>query len=105
MTNTIEPISFGSGTSENRAISQMTAAAEEPRRHEAAPAEADKAAPAAAAPAQSVARQLHPRFKVDPDTQEVTVLMMDPDTKRVVRTIPAEELKNLAQGELFELLA
>jgi uncharacterized FlaG/YvyC family protein len=102
MTNSIEPISFGTGTSESRAVNQM-AAADELRRHEAAPVEAEKAA--AAAPAQGQARQLHPRFKVDPDTQQVTVLLLDPDTKRVVRTIPAEELKNVAEGELFEMLA
>jgi len=105
MTNSIDPTSLGSAATDSRALSRSPAApADEPRRSEPAPVEtATTAQPAVAA--QPAARSLHPRFKVDPDTQEVTVFMVDLTTRRVVRTIPADEIKNLAQGELLELIA
>jgi uncharacterized FlaG/YvyC family protein len=43
------------------------------------------------------------RFKVDPGTKEVTVMVVDKASRKVVRTIPPEELKTLNEGELFEL--
>jgi hypothetical protein len=43
------------------------------------------------------------RFKVDPSTKQVTVLVVDKSSRKVVRTIPPEELKTLNEGELFEL--
>lgn len=42
-------------------------------------------------------------FKVDPVTHEVTVLVLDRTTRKVIRTIPPEELAKLQQGELLEL--
>jgi uncharacterized FlaG/YvyC family protein len=42
-------------------------------------------------------------FKVDPTTHEVTVLVLDKTTQKVIRTIPPEELAQLQQGELLEL--
>jgi hypothetical protein len=104
MTNSIEPLSLGSAA-DSRALSRPPAPPVDETRHaDAAPVEPEKATPTPPA-ASAAAPQLHTRFKVDPDTQELTVFMVDPATRRVVRTIPAEELKNLAQGELLELLA
>jgi uncharacterized FlaG/YvyC family protein len=44
-------------------------------------------------------------FRVDPKTHEVTVLMVDKATHRVVRSIPPEELGKLKEGDLVELFA
>jgi len=43
------------------------------------------------------------RFKVDPGTKQVTVMVVDKSSRKVVRTIPPDELKTLNEGELFEL--
>jgi hypothetical protein len=72
----------------------------------AAPAASAKPAPAPEHPAAAPAMQnvrLH--FKVDPETHDVTVLLVDTASKRVVRTIPPEELQKLNEGDLVELLA
>ena len=42
-------------------------------------------------------------FKIDAQTHEVTVLVLDKNTREVIRTIPPEELNQLQQGELLEL--
>ena len=42
-------------------------------------------------------------FRVDEKTNDVTVLIYDKATDKVVRTIPPDELKNLQQGELVRL--
>lgn len=44
-------------------------------------------------------------FRVDPKTHEVTVLMVDQKSKRVVRSIPPEEIGKLKEGDLVELFA
>lgn len=44
-------------------------------------------------------------FKIDPQTDDVTVFMVDTSARRVIRTIPPEELQKLNEGDLVELLA
>lgn len=44
-------------------------------------------------------------FRVDPKTHEVTVLMVDKASHRVIRSIPPEELNKLEEGDLVELFA
>ncbi|MDD5370980.1 MAG: flagellar protein FlaG [Anaerolineaceae bacterium] len=63
-------------------------------------------------PVQSVPRvqpvlngDLRLRFVVDPQTQEVTILMIDRATKKVVRAIPPSELARLKEGDLVDLLS
>mgnify|MGYP000981079502 CR=1 FL=1 len=51
------------------------------------------------------ARNVRLHFKIDPDTNDVTVFMVDTASRRVIRTIPPEEFKQLDEGELVELLA
>lgn len=48
-------------------------------------------------------RNLTLRFRIDPETHDVTVLIVDPSTRRVVRSVPPEELAKLIEGELVEL--
>ncbi len=43
-------------------------------------------------------------FRIDPQTNDVTVVIVDKVTERVVRTIPPDKLRELAQGGLVELL-
>jgi len=45
------------------------------------------------------------KFKVDSETNDVTILILDRDSHRVIRTIPAEEISKLKEGELVELFA
>jgi len=45
------------------------------------------------------------KFRVDEKTRDVTVYVIDRATKRVVRSIPPEELNTLQAGDLLELLA
>jgi uncharacterized FlaG/YvyC family protein len=42
-------------------------------------------------------------FRVDPDSQDVTIVLIDRVSQRVVRTIPSDQLRELAEGELLEL--
>ena len=68
--------------------------------------EADAAPQPAQRPAPADAfRNIRLQFKIDPKTNDVTVLMVDVNARKVVRSIPAEELQQLDQGELVQLLA
>lgn len=86
----------------------------------AAPVQAEKAAarePAVAERGKPVVRTEAPveqtgspsrislHFQVDEDTQELTVYVVDRQTKRVLRTIPSGELQKLKAGDLLKLTA
>lgn len=43
------------------------------------------------------------RFRVDRQTNEVTVFIVDRASKRVLRSIPPEEVGKLQAGDIFEL--
>ena len=43
------------------------------------------------------------RFKVDPNTNELTVFLVDKGSKKVIRTIPPDEMNKLRDGEFLEL--
>jgi uncharacterized FlaG/YvyC family protein len=43
------------------------------------------------------------KYKVNADTKELTVLVIDKSSHKVIRTIPSEELKNFREGDLLEL--
>jgi uncharacterized FlaG/YvyC family protein len=43
-------------------------------------------------------------FKVDDKTNKVTVLVVDKESQKVIRSIPFDEQAKLKQGELLELL-
>lgn len=44
-------------------------------------------------------------FQVDPETQKVVVTLVDRQSKKVIRTIPADELQRLGLDRTFEGLA
>jgi uncharacterized FlaG/YvyC family protein len=44
-------------------------------------------------------------FRVDNETRDVTVFVVDRQSKRVLRSIPANELAKLQVGELLKLTA
>lgn len=93
----------GAAGTERAALNHAPAsAAERAAQPQAKPAPpAEQAAASAPQPMANV--RLH--FKVDPQTHEVTVVLVDTASKKVVRTIPAEELQKLKEGDLVELLA
>jgi uncharacterized FlaG/YvyC family protein len=71
-----------------------------PARQEKAPIETKKESNAVGgAPDVSI------HFRVDDETNELTVFVVDRKTKRVVRSIPASELHKLQAGELLKLTA
>jgi uncharacterized FlaG/YvyC family protein len=43
------------------------------------------------------------KYRVNPDTKELTVMVVDKASHKVIRTIPAEEIKNLNAGDLIQL--
>lgn len=45
------------------------------------------------------------KFRIDDETNEVTVYVIDRTSKQVLRTIPPEEIRNLKAGDLVELFA
>jgi len=45
------------------------------------------------------------QFRVDEKTKDVTVFVVDKDSKRVLRSIPATELAKLQAGDLLKLTA
>jgi uncharacterized FlaG/YvyC family protein len=44
-------------------------------------------------------------FRLDDETHELTVFVVDRKTKRVIRSIPASELHKLQAGDLLQLTA
>ena len=44
-------------------------------------------------------------FRVDEDTKDLTVFVVDRQSKRVLRSIPADELDKLSAGDLLKLTA
>ena len=45
------------------------------------------------------------KFQIDDETNEITVLIVDKETNKVVHTIPAEAIKNLPAGNLMSYFA
>jgi uncharacterized FlaG/YvyC family protein len=45
------------------------------------------------------------RFQINDDTNEITVLIVDRDTEKVLHTIPAEAIKNIPAGKLMQYFA
>jgi hypothetical protein len=43
------------------------------------------------------------RFEIEPETQRVTVFIIDKQSQKVLRTIPPEKLETMQQGDLLEL--
>lgn len=45
------------------------------------------------------------KFLVDAKTNDVTVLVLDKNSRQIIRTIPTEELQNLSRGDLVTIFA
>ncbi|MGB9521206.1 MAG: flagellar protein FlaG [Anaerolineales bacterium] len=45
------------------------------------------------------------KFRIDEDTHDVTVYIIDNSSKKVVRTIPPQEMAKINAGELLQLFA
>jgi len=68
-----------------------------------AAAQPQVAKPAAPAPARYPDVRL--KFMVDTETRDVTVLVLDRASQRVIRTIPPDEMAHLNEGDILELFA
>src|SRR5690349_4666263 len=45
------------------------------------------------------------RFVIDPQSKQVTVLLFDRASQKVLRTIPHDELSQMKEGELVDLIS
>lgn len=45
------------------------------------------------------------RFEIDSQTHDVTILILDKASQKVVRTIPPDEMERMDPGELLQLFA
>jgi uncharacterized FlaG/YvyC family protein len=43
-------------------------------------------------------------FKIESGTNDITVVVVDKTTDRIIRTIPPDELRRLGEGSLIQLL-
>jgi uncharacterized FlaG/YvyC family protein len=88
------------GKAEQQAVeaAALAARAEENQR-------ATKAETAPAADSQKSMSQFSLKFQVDQKTNDVTILILDRDSRKVVRTIPPEDMNKMAPGELLQLFA
>jgi uncharacterized FlaG/YvyC family protein len=55
--------------------------------------------------AASSLQDINLRFRVDQKTQDVTVFLLNQQTREVIRTIPPNELSKLKPGDLVNLFA
>jgi uncharacterized FlaG/YvyC family protein len=80
-----------------QAASQATASAQDPAAKAAGKSPADRET------ASRKENDVSLEFKIDPDSQNVTVLILNKTSRKVIRTIPPEELSKLHEGDLVEL--
>ncbi|MEI7846487.1 MAG: flagellar protein FlaG [Chloroflexota bacterium] len=64
-----------------------------------------RAAESVAAPLVGNASNVSLQFRVDDKTKDVTVFVVDRKSKKVLRSIPANELAKLQSGDLLKLTA
>jgi uncharacterized FlaG/YvyC family protein len=74
-----------------------------PQENQAKPA-VDESADKAVLPISSMA-DVSLRFRVDEKTKNITVYIVDRESKRILRSIPPEELNKLQAGDLLQLFA
>jgi len=43
-------------------------------------------------------------FKIDPETHEISVAVIDQNTDKIIRTIPPEQVREMSSGSLIEVL-
>jgi hypothetical protein len=104
--NTVAPISnLKPEVSPDAQLAQNNAAAS-PALRQSQPVSASKSAPGSqpsATPLTHMA-EISLRYKVDTKTNDLTVFVIDRASRRVLRTIPPEEINQLKVGDLIQLL-
>jgi hypothetical protein len=73
--------------------------------HKPAPVKEAEPAPQATAPVTDSASNVSIHFRIQAETNEVTVFVVDRQTHQVLRSIPASELHKLKAGELLKIAA
>jgi uncharacterized FlaG/YvyC family protein len=58
-----------------------------------------------ASAASVVASDVRLRFIVNPESDHVTIVVVDRASKKIIRTIPPEEFNQIKTGDLIELIA
>ncbi len=83
-----------------RAAVELTGSLNSPKQ-EKKPASASSQ-PVKASQAASAYAQTRLQFQVDSKTNDVIILIRDKDSDKIVRTIPAEAIKDLPPGQLLQ---
>ena len=83
-----------------RAAVELTGSLNSPKQ-EKKPASASSQ-PAKAAQANSAYAQTRLQFQVDAKSNDVIILIRDKESDKVVRTIPADAIKNLPPGQILQ---
>jgi hypothetical protein len=105
---------MGAPAQPDAAAAARTIAAKEAATNQADPAAPKAGAPAEPKPARPEDKPVLPvnngdsvsiHFRVDAKTRNVTVFIVDKESKRVLRSIPPEELGKLQAGDLLEFTA
>jgi len=96
----MEPMSDPAISSLGRAAVELTGSLTSPKR-ENKPVEAPKQ-PVKAYQAASSYSATSLQFQVDSKTNDMVILIKDKDSDKVVRTIPAEAIKNLPPGQILQ---
>jgi len=58
----------------------------------------------AAAPGLEGLKNVRLHFKIDPDTHDISVAVIDQNTDKIIRTIPPEQVREMSSGSLVEVL-
>jgi uncharacterized FlaG/YvyC family protein len=68
-------------------------------------AKPEQNAPAAQPGMTDMMREVVVRYKLDPDTQSLTLFLVDKNSREVIRSVPPEELQRMGYDHTFEDLA
>jgi uncharacterized FlaG/YvyC family protein len=86
-------------------VETETPSAPVPKQQEPTKTQAPKQMESASAAMVSNSSKVSLQFRIDEKTKDVTVFVVDRNSKRVLRSIPASELAKLQAGDLLKLTA
>ncbi|MBI5711825.1 MAG: flagellar protein FlaG [Chloroflexi bacterium] len=98
----INPIASTATTPTPQIIQTVVQSTPAPKEAQAPKAEVKTAEASALA---SMLRDVSLHYQVDPETQKIVVTLVDRQSKKVIRTIPPDELQQLGLDRTFEGLA
>lgn len=95
-------VEAGPAAAASAAAKAVVSAQEKPSTHD---NKTSKAAESVSAPLVGNASSVSLQFRVDDQTKDVTIFVVDRKSKKVLRSIPASEMAKLQAGDLLKLTA